>query len=244
MTFYTNYLRDDGFGSNFQTLLCTILYLEYNNLQFVYTDIPKIAHNYENDPLFVDKLVAYMAIKKNYMNINEVDDISNVITCDPGQVYRCVESNIDIYNKSLAMTKFKTFFYKEKTTPFDTQYFNVAIHIRRTNIQDDRDSSVTSIQYHINIIHRIYNDNLTKNIKFHIYSQGKIEDYQEIVNLTQYNIEFHLNEFVLDTFNAMVFADVLSTTVSSFSYVAGLLSNGIIYYTPFWHRPLSNWIIC
>jgi hypothetical protein len=185
-----------------------------------------------------------MAVKKNYINIKDLDNNSEVVTCDIGQVYRCVESNIDIYNKSSAMTKFKNFFYHGKTTPFDTKYFNVAIHVRRTNECDTRDGSVVSIQYHINIIHRIYNDNSTKNIKFHIYSQGKIEDYQEIVNLTQYNIEFHLNEFVLDTFNAMVFADVLSTTVSSFSYVAGLLSNGIIYYTPFWHRPLSNWVIC
>ena len=244
MIFYTNKLRNDGFGAQLQSLLWTILFLESHNLQFVYTDIPKIAHNYENDPSFIDNLVRYMGVKKNYINIKDVDNNSEVVICDIGQVYRCVESNIDMYNKSFAMTKFKTFFYKEKTTPFDTQYFNVAIHIRRTNIQDDRDSSVTSIQYHINIIHRIYNDNLTKNIKFHIYSQGKIEDYQEIVDLTQYNIEFHLNDFVLDTFNAMVFADILATTTSSFSYVAGLLSNGIIYYEPFWHRPLSNWIIC
>lgn len=244
MPFYTNTLKYDGFGANFQGLLWTILYLEYNNLQFVYTDIPTIAHNYENDPSFVDKLIEYMAIKKNYINIKELDDISKVITYDISEIYSCMESNIDIYSKSSAMTKFKNFFYQEKKTPFDTQYFNVAIHIRRTNNCDTRDGSIISIQYHINIIHRIYNDNSTKNIKFHIYSQGKIEDYQEIVNLRQYNIEFHLNEFVLDTFNAMVFADVLSTTASSFSYVAGLLSNGIIYYTPFWHRPLSNWIIC
>jgi hypothetical protein len=100
------------------------------------------------------------------------------------------------------------------------------------------------LEYHIKVMHKIYNDNLTKNIKFHIYSQGNIENFQEIVNLTEYNIEFHLNEFVLDTFNAMIFADVLATSKSSFSYVAALLSNGIIYYTPFWHRPLAHWIIC
>ena len=106
------------------------------------------------------------------------------------------------------------------------------------------DDRITPLEYYINIIHRIYKDNVNKNIKFHIYSQGKIEDFQGIVDLTQYNIEFHLNEFVLDTFNAMIFADVLAISKSSFSYVAGLLSNGIIYYKPFWHGPLSNWIIC
>jgi len=245
MTFYTNTLRNDGFGANFQTLLWTILYLETNNLQFVYTDIPEIAHNYENDLSFVHKLETYMAVKKNYINIKEVDDNSEVIKCDIVQIYHTIEKNIDFYHTSLGMNKFKKFFYKDKTTQFDTKYCNVVIHIRRMNQCDIGTLGViVPLEYHINVMHKIYNDNLSKNIKFHIYSQGNIENFQEIVTLTQYNIEFHLNETVLDTFNAMIFADILTTTTSSISYVAALLSNGIIYYKPFWHRPLSNWIIC
>ena len=71
MTFYTNTLRNDGFGSQLQTLLCTILLLECHNLQFVYTDIAEIDHNYEKDPLFLDNLVRYMAVKKNYIKDDE-----------------------------------------------------------------------------------------------------------------------------------------------------------------------------
>jgi hypothetical protein len=39
----------------------------------------------------------------------------------------------------------------------------------------------------------------------------------------------------------MVLADILVTGASSFSYTAGLLSEGIVYYIPFWHAPLPHW---
>jgi hypothetical protein len=29
---------------------------------------------------------------------------------------------------------------------------------------------------------------------------------------------------------------------SSFSYVAGLLNEGIVVYEPFWHQPLTRWV--
>ena len=259
MGIYTNQIRDDGFGAQLQSLLWTILWVEINNHEFVYTEIDSFHHNYENDPLFVETLNTYMAIKKNYINIKDIQDISSIKICNIPELYTSIESNIDFYHNSEAIKKFKGFFYKEKISPFDSAYFNVAIHIRRTNSHDSRALGTTVPNtYHIDIIKKICNDNPSRNIKFHIYSQGNIEDFQEIVNLTYskpnkiwlknimqtYNIEFHLNESVLNTFNGMIFADILTTTTSSFSYVAGLISNGIIYYKPFWHPPLSKWIIC
>jgi len=248
MTFYTNTLRDDGFGGQFQGLLWTILFLEYNNLQFVYTNIKEMEHNYKKDPLFLDKIETYMAIKNNYMNIKEVDNNCEVLTFPNDYIYRFIESNIDLCHSHQVIYKFKKFFYEGKKTPFNTTYFNVAIHIRRQNSADPCDNSImdcriTPLEYFINIIHQIYKDNSSKNIKFHIYSQGSIEDFQEIVDLTQYNIEFHLNEFVLDTFNSLVFADGLITSGSSFSYIAAILNRGIVYYKCFWHKPANHWVI-
>ena len=40
----------------------------------------------------------------------------------------------------------------------------------------------------------------------------------------------------------MVLADVLVAGASSFSYTAGILAEGTVYYTPFWHEPLPHWI--
>jgi hypothetical protein len=52
----------------------------------------------------------------------------------------------------------------------------------------------------------------------------------------------HINESVENTFTGMVLADVLVTAASSLSYTAGILSEGIVYYIPFWHVALPHWI--
>ena len=61
-------------------------------------------------------------------------------------------------------------------------------------------------------------------------------------NSMRQDIILHLNESVEDTFTAMVLADILVTSRSSFSYTAAILSEGIVYYMPFWHPPLPGWI--
>ena len=53
----------------------------------------------------------------------------------------------------------------------------------------------------------------------------------------------HLNESVEDAFNGLVFADALVTSASSFSYVAAMLTDGVVYYKHFWHKPSMKWIV-
>jgi len=55
---------------------------------------------------------------------------------------------------------------------------------------------------------------------------------------------FHLNENLFDTFTGLVAAEILVTSRSSFSYSAAILSDGEIYYQPFWHPPGEKWIVC
>ena len=49
------------------------------------------------------------------------------------------------------------------------------------------------------------------------------------------DVVLHLNDSVEESFPAMVLADVLVVARSSYSYVAGILSDGIVYYIPFSH---------
>ena len=75
--------------------------------------------------------------------------------------------------------------------------------------------------------------------KVYIYSQGEEKDFLEFKEL---NATFCLNEDEFTTFDDLVNADILVTAKSSFSYVAGLLNKGIVFYEPFWHQPLPSWI--
>ena len=251
MVYLTNILRDDGFGAQFQYILFSILFTELTGNTYIYTDIIDIEHitktarikENDNDNTF-EEIINYMSIKQNYINYDTVKDIDTINKLDIHFVLRNVENNIDnIFNSDIFL-KYKSYFYKDKKSRFDSKYVNIAIHIRRLsnyekeqNMYQEMRHGVSNLYYldKINLIRDIYNG---KQIKFHIYSQGKVENFNELISD---DVIFHLNEKVLDTFTDLVFADILITSPSSFSYTAALLSNNEIWYLTFWHPPLRHW---
>ena len=84
----------------------------------------------------------------------------------------------------------------------------------------------------------------------HIFSQGKMEEFTEITEIIHVDPEnvltFHLDEDVFETFHHLASADVLVMSRSDFSFVAGLLSNGIKLFCPppFWHTAVPGWLEC
>ncbi len=53
-----------------------------------------------------------------------------------------------------------------------------------------------------------------------------------------------INEPTLTCIERLATADILVTSKSSFSYLAGILNvAGIVLYHPFWHYPLPDWIV-
>ena len=90
------------------------------------------------------------------------------------------------------------------------------------------------------MIDLIRNKYSSKKPLFHIYSQGNIKAFKDIYKSN--DIVFHIDEPIEQTFTSLVLADVLVTSISSLSYTAGILSDGVVYYMPFWHPPLPGWI--
>lgn len=240
----TNALRIDGFGSQFQKILSTILFAETTGKCFKYTDIQQMGlityHGTikdTEDENTLEEVVNYMGVKYRYP---PADDKSVAV-----ESYHYLDANIDPVCESEAFRRFKHHFYDGKINRFDTQYFNVAVHIRRAGHFDMENGffrpgshDILNLEY-LAIMCRIEDEHPGRNIKFHIYSQGKLDDFTELISD---NVVFHLNEKVLDTFTDMIFADVLVVTRSSFSYTAGLLSNNTVYYIPLCHSPRSHWI--
>lgn len=101
---------------------------------------------------------------------------------------------------------------------------NVSIHIRKYSKTDcdlnPRREYFTEEKkdYYINIIQYLNN----KNREFHIYSQGKEEDFEF---LKQENVILHIEENPLISLYHMINSDILFTSNSSLSYVAHLLGN-------------------
>jgi len=235
----TNPLRSDGFGAQFQTIIISAIYAELNNMKYQYTPFKKMEHNYENDTTFIQKKEKLINFIGNF-EINE--DLNIQIQRGYGET-GFLDNNTALCANSLSLKKIKEIFRSNKNRQdyFSDENLNIAIHIRRPNAHDNRTGGADvpdSIYLKaINFLRSIYS---SKNRQFHIYSQGNVDDFKTIYNSD--DVIFHINASIENTFSSMVFADVLVTSQSSFSYTAGLISDGVVYFIPFWHSPLPHWI--
>jgi hypothetical protein len=229
--------RFDGFGAQFQTLIYTVIYAELTNKKFVYTPFKDMEHNYNKDPHFIEKKERLINFKDNF-EINNCQASAQQV----GEMIRFFEVNITKCINSLALKKIKNIFRANKNiiNHFNNNNFNIAIHIRRHNQHDSRiEGTNISDSLYLEIINKLRKIYSEKNPFFHLYSQGNVENFKSFISS---DVFLHLNESIEDVFISMVLADILVTSASSFSYTAGILSEGIIYYIPFWHSPLPNWI--
>jgi hypothetical protein len=241
--FHTSIPSKDGFGAQYQRIIQTYILCKQNNLNFVYNSLKIVEHNYTNDIEYNKKLESLMNLKNNIVNLNtglkcDVLDYGSI-------VMPYFEKNIDACCESEHMKFIKECFWENKQKPyFNNGKLNVAVHIRRENIHDKGlagDRASTPNSYYLHIMNCIRNKYTNKEILFHIYSQGNILNFKEIVNS---DVCFYLNHDITDSFIGMVSADILITSPSCLSYVAALISDGEIYYKKFWHNPRKNWIIC
>lgn len=237
--------RHDGFGAQFQTVIYCIIITENIGMKYVHSPIKTMEHNYDNDPLFLTKIDELMNISSNYTCIQDIADTNVPIHIwTITELIYTFERNMNLFLNSHSFTRVKECFWKNKNKNFfNNNKYNVAVHIRRPNKHDNRiEGANEALEYYFNIIRKIRNQNANTQVEFHIYSQNERNDYDHLD--IQEDICFHLNESLSDTFVGLVAADALVTSGSSLSYTAALLSDGEIYYKPFWHPPRENWIVC
>jgi hypothetical protein len=129
---------------------------------------------------------------------------------------------------------------------------NIAIHVRRGDIVIGQQNKNPNLllrwqgdEYFVNVLRNVLaNLKTEKPIAIYLFSQGEIEDFAEFNQFE--NLHFCLDVGPMDSFLHMVFADVLITSKSSFSYKPALLNNGIkVCPEDFWHGyPQTNdWVM-
>jgi hypothetical protein len=245
--YYTNHLRGDGFGANYQTLIYAILYAEvYCKGEFIYTK-PNLKAIYEDDS---DEYEEIMNLSKCFKSISDIDNKYDVTVIDIMLSYSTINSNLNMYLNSDSMKKIRFMFKENKVINIlDNNYNHIAIHIRRPSLHknidnieehkegwDKRTMNIEQLanftprfktdDYYINIINYIRDSCDLKTNIFHIFSEGKIEDFG---NFKGDDIVFHLNEPVKDTYIYMVMSDILVISPSAFSYSAVLLNENTVF---------------
>ena len=133
---------------------------------------------------------------------------------------------------------------KKPDIGYNKNYNNIALHIRRGDVNNKKyPSRFSTNQQYIDLLKKMNLDNSI----IHIFSEGEENDFQDIVEaFSEIKIVMHINEEIQLTFHHLVMADVLVLAKSSFSYCAGLLNKNTKIanlITKWWHKPLSSWEI-
>jgi len=239
--------KQEGFGEQYKILIYYMVYAELNNLKFLYSPFKEVAHNYDNDPYFLDKLENIVGLK-GVLDV-AMKDISNYESV--AYIHHYIHTNMGEFEKSNSLQIIRDSFYKNKINPYSNSsdnssdnICNVAIHIRRCNRDDVVSHSGLRVpdEIYIEIMKSIqlFQDNRIK--IFHIFSQGEEENFKIYTELGL-NIQLHINEPLDDTFMRMVYADILVVSPSALSYVAGVLSRNQVFYISHCNPPLPSWNI-
>ncbi len=134
---------------------------------------------------------------------------------------------------------------------YDKNNYNIAIHVRRGDIMTDPDDPGLAMRYLSNDYYYKVLKQVTSILKvdkpIHIYffSQGSPDDYPEFAEFD--NMHWCLDMDAQQSFLHFIYADLLITSKSSFSYKPALISNGIkVCPRNFWHGypDSKEWILC
>lgn len=139
---------------------------------------------------------------------------------------------------------------KGQSLKYSSDNFNIAIHVRRGDIMNDPTNPNLVMRYLSNdyfekvLKNVVDNINVAKPIHMYFFSQGIESDYPEFAQYK--NLHWCLDMGAKDSFLHMVYADLLITSKSSFSYKPALLNNGIkVCPSNFWHGypSTSDWVL-
>ena len=197
-------------------------------------------------PLFDENNTKELLIINNI--INSYKGTKTIIQLEQDQFYK---------NQYNAIKDLQKKFYEnsnehEKKIIYKKENYNVGVHIRRGDIINDKISNPNlemryqSNKYFFEVLSSTINDIIKtqKKISIYIYSQGEEKDFEEFKAFPQINL--CLNMDVQQTFLNMVYADLLITSKSSFSYKPALLNKGIkVCPKDFWHGypKAEDWIL-
>lgn len=219
-------------------------FLGFGECEASYTDL--ISHGYKKVllPRFNETDEYQLNVIKRI--IASYTDEKVVFLCEQDQFYRDLHTLIpDLQQKFYAAPARKL-----DKLMFDNKNFNVAIHVRRGDIMADPSNPNLAMRYLSNdyfqkvlsqVIEMVKTD---KPVHIWFFSQGKPEDYPEFTHFP--NLHWCMEMGAQESFLHMVYADLLITSKSSFSYKPALLNRGIkVCPENFWHGyPNSNdWVM-
>lgn len=212
-------------------------FLGFGDGEVSYSDLKRKGYKTVLLPLFAEENTEHIEIIRNI--IKAYSDQKVVFLAEQDQFYRdqfgVLPEIQDKFFHAQARNQDKLVYSKE--------HYNIAIHARRGDIiqnNGENNPNLTmryqSMDYFINVLDEILQRvRSEKDVYIYIFSQG--ED-AEFLPFMRYRNVFICNQMgAMESFLHMVYADILITSKSSFSYKPALLNKDGIKVCPekFWH---------
>lgn len=250
--------RGAGIGHQLANWIAGYWFSKFFNLKFAH--IPFSDKSWETflgfgeDEIAANDLIKSCGYKKVRLplfketNSQEVEQIRRIINSYNGRKVVFVAEQDQFYHDQYGiMGDLKKKFQNCKSRAedklfFSSKFYNIAIHIRRGDITLGLKNGNSNLlmrwqenQYYLNALNCFLKRfKISKPIKIYLFSQGERSNFSEFNKLE--GINYCLDISPRDSFLHMVYADLLITSKSSFSYKAALISNGIkICPVNFWH---------
>jgi len=260
MLYLTYQPREDGMGGQFQRVIGIMALAKKYNLTYVHTPIKEMEHL--PSPHYLEQIENYFQIKDNYPPSNSIqydeeydmEIASEIVITNAKELVartgknvlikiflpqRILDRDPDCYQ--LVLPKIREMKQKWLLPYFLPNKTNIAIHIRRGDVNsNDHPTRFTPIEYYYRLVESFNEKFPDSNIC--IFSEENKENKDEFTIFSKKpQVRVLLNLDILTTFEHLVHADILVTSKSSFSYLAGLLNTNRVVYMDFWHSPLSHW---
>lgn len=240
--------KTDGFGSQLQACFSLIAYCHYKDYQYVHQPFYRMQHNDENIPDFHSIMNKFVNLEHKFTTTNQLTNL------ETSQLHKFKEGFFVhgslkpefFYTEEVLKILRECYYSSPKhdiSQTFLKDKYNVAIHIRRGDVFNGgrHGSRYSTNDEYISLLSK---HNWPENVQLHIFSEGKDDDFQDILKIYPYT-KLHISKNIQFTFHCLVEADVLIMSKSSFCYSAALLNNKKVigdFLKSWWHKPLKQWI--
>lgn len=167
-------------------------------------------------------------IQESYSKVLEYQQAKKCISL-PDQAFEKYISIQELFTQQHIELLRSAYIWTKHTPSFDATQLNIAIHIRRGDIEHQHYMDrYTAIDFFIRTIETIYS--IHKDARFHIYSDSPIV-LTLPHSLQNVHIVYHISEHLMESVHDMIHSNVLVMSMgSNVSQFAGLLSKGLVFF--------------
>lgn len=263
----TTVAKTNDLGSQLQHYIWSALYVE-ESLGYEFT-MPLVTDFSDNSYNVVNYYDIIMNNTQLYTLFPYDNDYDNITKINEETMYDTINNAVDLFASSQTMIDIKQNFitynisriqqlvlntYKKDLGEFPySQWSHIVVHIDRTdNDMPDYNIDVEFNYYYNLLVSIIDSINIERKLVIHLVSNIEFKEtiifsrlinkYKETRN-AEIVMKIHLNLDVLNTLYILIGGSYLIMSPTTLSYIAGWLTNGFVYYHPFWYNPLSSWIV-